>query len=312
MFSILVDALVTGLPAVATYAGIYLLFRILNDFDLTVDGSFTMGAAVSASMTANGWNPAVSVLAAVMVGAGAGLVTTSLHLLLRIPVLLAGLLMSLALYSVNLRIMGAPSVSLLNVGTLLSAFDGWTRDGKDAATIGLLGTIAVVALVALGAFLRTEPGLALRATGMNPAGSRAQGVDHRVAVATALALANGLAALGGALTAQNQGFAEINMGVGTLIAGAGALLLGELLLRPTAATVGRAMAAVLVGTIVYRMILVGALRFGLPATDLKAVTALTLVLAVLAQRLGANLSTLTDVVRRVAPARPALRRNSAT
>ena len=95
------------------------------------------------------------------------------------------------------------------------------------------------ALAALGAFLRTEPGLALRATGMNPTGSRAQGVDQRVAVAVALGLANGLAALGGALTAQNQGFAEINMGVGTLIAGAGALLLGELLLRPTAATVGR-------------------------------------------------------------------------
>lgn len=311
MFSILIDALVTGLPAVATYAGIYLLFRILNDFDLTVDGSFTMGAAVSATMTVHGWSPALSVAAAILVGAGAGLVTTTLHLLLRIPVLLAGLLMSLALYSVNLRIMGAPSVSLLRVGTLLSPFDAWSSDGKDAATIGVLGAVAVVALVMLGAFLRTEPGLALRATGMNPTGSRAQGVDHRVAVATALALANGLAALGGALTAQNQGFAEINMGVGTLIAGAGALLLGELLLRPTAATVGRAMVAVLVGTVVYRMILVGALRYGLPATDLKAVTALTLVMAVIAQRIGANLGGAATALRRLSGIRPALGRNPA-
>src|SRR3546814_5257696 len=133
-----------------------------------------------------------------------------------------------------------------DLGTLLSGFDGWSGDAKDAATITVLGAVAVVALAALGAFLRTEPGLALRATGMNPTGSRAQGVDQRVAVAVALGLANGLAALGGALTAQNQGFAEINMGVGTLIAGAGALLLGELLLRPTAATVGRAMLAVLI------------------------------------------------------------------
>ncbi len=311
MFTILVDALVTGLPAVATYAGIYLLFRILNDFDLTVDGSFTMGAAVSATMTAHGWNPVLSVAAAVAVGCGAGLVTTTLHLLLRIPVLLAGLLMSLALYSVNLRIMGAPSVSLLNAGTLLSGFDGWSGDAKDAATITVLGAVAVVALAALGAFLRTEPGLALRATGMNPTGSRAQGVDQRVAVAVALGLANGLAALGGALTAQNQGFAEINMGVGTPIAGAGALLLGELLLRPTAATVGRAMLAVLIGTVVYRMILVGALRYGLPATDLKAVTALTLVLAVVAQRLGSNLGGAASALRRLAPPRPALGRNPA-
>lgn len=311
MFSILVDALVTGLPAVATYAGIYLLFRILNDFDLTVDGSFTMGAAVTAIMTAHGWNPVAGVVAAVLVGAGAGLVTTTLHLLLRIPVLLAGLLMSLALYSVNLRIMGAPSVSLLNADTLLSPFDSWDGDAKDAVTIALLGAVAVVALLALGAFLRTEPGLALRATGMNPTGSRAQGVDHRVAVATALALANGLAALGGALTAQNQSFAEINMGIGTLIAGAGALLLGELLLRPTAATVGRAMAAVLVGTVVYRMILVGALRYGLPATDLKAVTALTLVMAVLAQRLGTKFGSVTAVLHRLSPPGTALRRSSA-
>ncbi len=125
MTSILVDALVTGLPAVATYAGIYLLFRILNDFDLTVDGSFTLGAAVSATMTAHGWNAGASVVAAIGAGAAAGLVTTSLHLLLRIPVLLAGLLMSLALYSVNLRIMGTPSVSLLNVRTLLAPFDDW-------------------------------------------------------------------------------------------------------------------------------------------------------------------------------------------
>ncbi len=165
-------------------------------------------------------------------------------------------------------------------------------------------------LAALGVFLRTEPGLALRATGMNPVGSRAQGVDHRVTVAIALALANGLSALGGALTAQNQGFAEINMGVGTLIAGAGALLLGELLLRPTAATVGRAMVAVAIGTVVYRIILVGALRYGLPATDLKLVTALTLVAAVLAQRLGSNLGAVATVLRRLSPG-PALRRKPA-
>jgi putative ABC transport system permease protein len=311
MFTILVDALVTGLPVVATYAGIYLLFRILNDFDLTVDGSFTLGAAVSATLTVQGWNPALSIAAAVLVGAGAGLVTTTLHLVLRIPVLLAGLLMSLALYSVNLRIMGAPSVGLLNAGTLLSGFDDWSGDAKDAVTIAVLGAVAVVTLAALGAFLRTEPGLALRATGMNPIGARAQGVDQRVTVGLALALANGLAALGGALTAQNQGFADVNMGVGTLIAGAGALLLGELLLRPTAATVGRAMVAVLIGTVVYRMILVGALRYGLPATDLKAVTALTLVLAVLAQRLGSNLGGASAALRRVLPARPAVRRNPA-
>ncbi|HEY3717911.1 MAG TPA: hypothetical protein VGL39_25570 [Jatrophihabitantaceae bacterium] len=289
MEQVVLDTLVTGLPLITCFAGTYLLFRILNDFDLTIDGSFTVGGAVSAVLALHGIPAGIAVLLGALSGAVTGLVTASLHILLKIPILLAGLVMSLALFSINLRIMKVPTLSLLTDGGIFSPFANWSATSSDLAISATLLAINAVALGLLVLFLRTEIGLAIRATGINSTMAAAQGVSRVVVVAIALAIANGLTALGGALVVQVQGFVDVNGGSGTLIAGAGAVLLGELLLRPTASTVGRAMLAVLAGGLLYRLILVVSLRLGLPATDLKLVTAVTLVVAVAAQLLGRGL-----------------------
>ena len=300
MGQIALDTLVTGLPMITGIAGIYLLFRILNDFDLTVDGSFTMGAAVSAVAALNGVPALVTVLLGVVAGALSGLVTSALHVALKIPILLSGLVMSMALFSINLRIMKVPTLSLLGESGIFAPFTDLDQPASDLAVSATLLAIDGVVLGLLLLFLRTEIGLAIRATGVNPVMAAAQGVSRTVVVAIALAIANGLTGLAGALTVQVQGFVDVNAGTGTLIAGAGAVLLGELLLRPTASKVGRAMVAILVGGLLYRLIIVLALRLGLAATDLKLITAVTLILAVGAQLAGRGISAnLTGLGRRL-------------
>jgi putative ABC transport system permease protein len=207
-----------------------------------------------------------------------------LHLSLRVPVLLAGLVMSIGLFSVTLRVMGSPTIGLLGTDTLYSwAASGPGRDLDVRISIILSGVIALL-LASYALFLRTEIGLALRASGANARMARSQGVNEKAVLALALFLANALAAFGAGLLIQTQGFADVNMGVGTVIAGVGAVLLGELFLRPTGSRVVRIVLCVLVGTLAYRLVLVGALRAGLPAGDLRGVTALTLIVAVAAQR----------------------------
>lgn len=277
---ILLDTLVTGSPTIAAFAGIYLLFRILNDFDLTVDGSFTTGAAVTAVAITNGVPAPAALVLAVLAGGSLGIVSAALHLVLRIPLLLAGLVMSLALFSINLRVMDTPTVSLVRYDTLFSSFDTMERVPRDLATIGVLGVVTALALGALAYFLRTEIGLGLRAMGTNPLMARAQGVNTRWVLILTLIIANGLTALSGSLLAQQQRFVEVNMGAGTLLAGAAGILLGELIFNPSSSQVVRAVVAVAVGTLLYRLILVFSLHAGLPATDLKLVTAATLVGAI--------------------------------
>ncbi len=286
MSQVIVDTLLTGLPLVPAVVGIWMIFRLRADFDLTIDASFATGGAVTAALLAGGHGVAPTMAAAIAASGAMGLMTAGLHLLLRVPVLLAGVAMSIGFYSVDLRIMGTPSISLLDGDTLFSGFDGLTPDQADWATIAVLAAIVIALLVALGLFLRTELGLALRASGVNERMTRSQGADVRLLLCLSLVIANALAGLSGSLVVQSDGFADVNMGAGTLVAGIGAVLLGELLLRPTASRIARTMAALLAGALAYRLILVGALRLGLPATDLKAVTALTLVAAIAAERYG--------------------------
>jgi putative ABC transport system permease protein len=286
---VLLDTLVTGLPLISCFAGTYLLFRILADFDLTTDGSYTMGAAVSAVMLLHGVPAVIALICGAISGAVAGMVTATLHTVLRVPILLAGLIMSLALFSINLMIMGIPTLSLLSNGGIFSSFASLPRTSSDLATSATLLGVDLLILGLLMLFLRTEIGLGIRATGINPTMAAAQGVSRTVVVFVALGMANGLVALGGALMAQVQGFVDINGGTGALISGAGAVLLGELLFRPSPSKLGRAMLAVLVGGVLYRLVLVVSLRMGLPATDLKLVTALTVILAVITQLVGRKL-----------------------
>jgi putative ABC transport system permease protein len=299
MSQTIVDTLLTGLPLVPAVVGIWMIFRLRADFDLTIDASFATGGAVTAALLSHGHGVAPTMAAAIAASGAMGLMTAGLHLLLRVPVLLAGVAMSIGFYSVDLRIMDTPSISLLDGDTLFSGFAGLTPDQADWATIAVLAAIVIALLAALGLFLRTELGLALRASGVNERMTRSQGADVRLLLCLSLVIANALAGLSGSLVVQSDGFADVNMGAGTLVAGIGAVLLGELLLRPTASRVARTMAALLAGALAYRLILVGALRLGLPATDLKAVTALTLVAAIAAERYGRPLFGL--VRRRLAP-----------
>ena len=278
---LLTDTLIAGLPLLPVVMGIYLVVRIRQDFDLTVDGSFTLGGAIAAVLLNHGADVPLAMLAAVAGAAVAGLITTGLHLAFRIPVILAGLVMSIGMTTLNLHVLGRPSISLDPGRTLFGGLTGLAPDVQDWLTIAILAAFAAVFLAAVGYLLLTEVGLALRATGVNPRMARAQGVDDRRSLALCLALANAGAGLSGALTVQSQGFADSSTGTGTLLAGVGAVMLGELIARPGGASrVGRVITAVVAGTLLYRLILVGALRAGLQATDLSGITALTLVAAV--------------------------------
>jgi putative tryptophan/tyrosine transport system permease protein len=278
-----IDTLVTGLPFAPAFLGIFLVLRIRADFDLTVEGSFALGGAVTAVALVADVPAWLALAAGVQSGAFAGLVTGLLNLLLRIPVLLAGLVMSMGLFTVTLRVLGQPTVGVIGEETIFA----WVATSPGPAAD--LGTSAVLLVVVAGlfaifvAFLKTELGLSLRASGANSRMARSQGVNDNALLLLSLLLANGLSALSGGLLVQVQGFADVNMSFGLFVAGAGAVLLGALLVNPSGSQVVRMVVAVFVGCLLYRLILVLALRFGLPAGDLRGITALTLVLAIAAQ-----------------------------
>ncbi|CAN5326901.1 ABC transporter permease [soil metagenome] len=281
--AILLDTFVTGLPLIPVFLGVFLVLRIRQDFDLTVEGSFTLGGSVVAVIIAAGGNPALAMLAGAASGAGAGLITSSISLLLRLPVLLAGLIMNMALFSITLRVLGMPTVNLAGKTTIFTAVAPKPGAQGDLAMITVLSVIVLLILAAFAFFLKTEVGLALRASGENARMVRSQGVNDKGLLVLSLMISNGLSAFGGGLLVQMQGYADVNMGSGIFLAGVGGVLLGVLLLNPRGSQVFRIVLAVLVGGILYRLILVSALRFGLPAGDLKGITALTLVIAVAAQ-----------------------------
>jgi putative ABC transport system permease protein len=305
MDRVLVDMLVTGLPMVPVFLGIYTVFRLRADFDLTVEGSFVTGGAVCAVTLLHGWPSWLSLIAGMTLAAAAGLVTSALHLLLKIPVLLAGLVMSIGLFSVNLLFMGTPTLSLGITPTLFSRFASLSYEQAGLATAGVMGGIVVVVLVMFALFLRTELGLALRATGVNARMARSQGVNDRWLTVLTLVIANGLAGLGAGITVQYQGYADVNMGTGTFVAGIGAILLGELLIRPSGSRIVRIVICVLTGALAYQLVLVGALRVGLPAGDLKGITALTLIVAIAAERYLGVLTAVSRMHRRALRERPA-------
>jgi putative tryptophan/tyrosine transport system permease protein len=277
-------AITQGLAFAALAWGVYLSSRVLRFADITPDGSFTLGAAVAASMIVSGTDPIIATLVAVVAGMAAGYVTGLLHTRLGVKDLLAGILVMTALYSVNLHVMGKSNISLLDIGTLVGDVHrvipssvNWTDDQS-------LGVLFLAITIVLGAilawFLRTDFGMAMRAVGDNPVMITAQGVDRRHMIELGLALANGLVAFSGALIAQQQGFADVAMGVGTLVAGMAAVIMGETLLFNRRG-LGVTIMAVAGGAILFRMMVALALRLGLNPIDLKLATA-AFVLAALA------------------------------
>jgi putative ABC transport system permease protein len=260
-----------------------MVLRLRQDFDLTVEGSFALGGGVCAVLLIDGQNPLVAVGAAVAAGGICGAVTCLLNLWLDIPVLLAGLVMATGLFSVTLFVTELPSLSLVGSKTIFTRFsEGPLVSDSTAIIVTGVIVLAVLALTAL--FLKTEVGLALRASGVNEAMVRSFGASTRKLMLLSLVLSNALSAFGATLVVQTQGFSDANMGMGVFIGGVGALMLGLLILRPGGSQVLRIVGAVLIGTLLYRLILVGSLRLGTPANDLKGVMALTLILAVVVQK----------------------------
>jgi putative ABC transport system permease protein len=258
--------------------GVYITFRVLAFPDLTVDGSFPLGGAVAAILIVNGINPWLATTAALVAGICAGLGTSLLNTKLRINALLAGILMMVALYSVNLMIMGRANIPLLREVTVfeqVSQFLG-IRTGVTLSIIFMV-VLTCMILAILNWFLRTEIGLALRATGENEQMVRGLGADTNMTTILGVSISNGLVALSGALIAQNQGFSDVGMGIGMIVMGLASVIIGEGLFRPRGITA--VLLAVLGGTFAYRLFLSVALRVGLPPADLKLVTALLVIVA---------------------------------
>jgi putative ABC transport system permease protein len=268
------EGLVFGLVAI----GVYLTLRVLAFPDLTVDGSYTLGGATTAVLIVHGVHPVPATLAAIGAGLCAGSITGILNTKLRLPALLAGILMMVGLYSINLRIMGGANVSLLRQVTTfhkVADFLGLSH-GSIAVSIIVALAIAAVVFFILNWFLRTEIGLALRATGDNEQMVRGLGVDTDKNVLMGCAISNGLVGLAGAVVAQGQGFADVGMGIGMIVMGLASVIIGEALFRPRG--VARLLLAAIGGAFCYRLFITVALRLGMAPGDLKLITAVLVVI----------------------------------
>lgn len=302
-WNIWLGAIAQGLGYGAVAIGVYLTFRILDFPDLTIDGSFPLGAAIASAMIVGGWSAYLSLPAAFIGGALAGVATGVIHTRLNINGLLASILVLTGAFTINLRVMGQSNIPLLEAETIFSPFKpffrdllieqwdrAWLRVHTNVLSIVIFLALIVLVKLAIDWFLHTEIGLAMRATGDNPQMIRALGVNTNRMKILGLAISNGLVGLSGALLAQYQGFADVNAGAGLIIAGLAAVIIGETLIRPK--SIAWATFAVVVGMIVYRLAIALALvieiplpgpadSFKLEPTDVKLATAL-LVLAALA------------------------------
>ncbi len=286
MTNLIISTIAQGLLWALLALGVFITFRILDVADLTVEGSFPMGAAISAVLITMGVNPWLTVVIAGIGGMIAGAVTGWIHTKLKIPALLAGILTMIALYSVNLHIMGKANISLLRMDTVYSAIHSMGISNAVALTI-----IGVVVTVVVGLFLfwffGTELGTSIRATGVNPQMIRAQGVNTDSMIVLGLLLSNGFVAVSGALIAQSQGFADIGMGVGTIVIGLASVIIGEVLFASFSivrklfgnSSFVLSLVAVVFGSIIYRIVIATVLYLGMPPNDLKLFTAILVALA---------------------------------
>lgn len=272
----MITAIELGLLYSLMALGVYLTFRVLEFADLTVDGSITTGAGVAAIGIINGVPPALTLVLALLSGLASGVITGLLHTKGNIDGLLAGILTQVGMYSINLRIMGRSNLPLLREVTLFTPL-------RDAGILGtwlgpviiLCGVLVVLALIVW--FLHTDLGVAMRATGDNPDMIRSFGVSTDGMKILGLALSNGLVAVCGALIAQYQGFADIGMGIGMIVAGLASVIIGQAILGRL--TIMRAAAAVVVGSVIYRVVIQLALIAGLNPNDMKLISAVLVVAA---------------------------------
>ena len=289
LFSLL-GAIEIGLIFSLVALGVFISFRLLRFPDLTVDGSFPLGGAVCAVLISGGTNPWLATLAATAAGAVAGLLTGWLNVRLKIMDLLASILMMIALYSINLRVMGGPNVPLINDPTVFTLLQPEGMEDYIARPLLLL-LIVIAAKLAMDWFFSTERGLAIRATGSNARMARSQGVNTGAMLLLGMAVSNALVGLAGALFAQTQGGSDISMGIGTIVIGLAAVIVGESIL-PSRRIVFATL-AVVIGAIVYRFFIALALNsdfIGLKAQDLNLVTALLVIVALVIPQIKSRLT----------------------
>ena len=267
----LVQGAVFAFPALA----VMIPFRMLGLPDLTSEGAFPFGAAIAATLTVAGLHPYLSLLAAVLFGLLVGAATALIHLYLRVPSLLAGIIVLTMLFSINIRVMGKPNTALFDydsIFTLLLDADG----GEPFTQFALILSLVILFLCVFYWFLNTELGVALRCVGANQSMARAQGIPTHWYIVAGIGMAGGFSAFGGAVMAQHQAYADVNMGVGVLIVGLASTILGETLAGRR--TLMRQLAAPVVGSLAYFQVVAVALALGLKPSDLKLLTGIFVLL----------------------------------
>lgn len=301
--TLLIGAWTIGLILSLLALGVFVSFRVFHFPDITADGSITLGAATAAVLLMSGAPPLLATFAGFVAGCAAGALTGILHTKFGIHGLLSGILVMTALYSVNLRIMGRSNVPLLGAHTLMTEAESlglrlggsatmrlgpWEIYARDASALGLSLVLVAVAATVLYAFFRTDLGTAMRATGDNDQMIRALGVDVGNMIILGLALSNGLIATAGALLAQYQGFADVQMGIGMVVWGLASVIIGEALVGST--SLGLVITGAVMGSVLFRLLVAIALRAGLNPNDLKLITALFVFAALVLPGLFARLS----------------------
>jgi putative ABC transport system permease protein len=271
--SLLIGALTIGLILSLLALGMFISFKIYNFADITAEGSITLGASIAAALIVSGMNPLSATLIAMAGGFVAGTLTGIIHTKFNINGLLAGILMMTALYSVNLHIMGKSNLPLMSEQTLIS----WAEDisfipDNDTAVLAVILSFVAIVGIALYLFFRTNLGTAMRATGNNPQMIRALGVNTGLMITLGLGMANALIALSGAILAQYQGFADVQMGIGMMVWGLASVIIGEAIIG--GGSVGMLIIGSIMGSVIFRLLVAVALRLGMNPNDLKLITAL--------------------------------------
>lgn len=286
MFDAVAQGSLWGIMAV----GIFITFRILDEADMTVDGSFAFGSAISAVViTKFAMNPFLALFISFIGGMLAGLITGILHTKLKIPTILAGILTMLALYSINIRIMGRPNTSMGNSETVVTVIQNIINTNQNVIYL-ILGIIFGGAIIGiLYWFFGTEIGSIIRATGNNENMVRAQGFDTDYAKIISFMFANGIVALSGGLVAQTQSYADVNIGIGALAVGLASIIIGELFVKSDSSFFTR-LSFVIIGSVIYRLVISIVLQLGLKTDDLKLLTSITIILAIVGMRFKEKLS----------------------
>lgn len=280
MADLAVSTVAQGLMWSILAIGVFLSFRVLDVPDMTCEGSFPLGGAIAASLIASGASPWAAIAAGAAGGLIAGTVTGIIYTKLKIPAILAGILTMIALYSINLHIMGKANISLLRVDTVFSTTASLLHVSQSTAAFIVPAVLMVIISALIYWFFGTELGMCIRATGYNPQMVRAQGVNTDTMIIMGLFISNALIGLCGAVVAQNNGFADVGMGIGTIVIGLASVIIGEVILGVD--SFSGSLLAVVVGSIIYRVVIAVVLYLGMPPNDLKLFTAILVMLALAA------------------------------